>query len=45
MFEDGYTNITNIDVSFTVVKQMTEMYKDRYSTLVYKQMDVRQLQY
>ena len=45
MHEDGYTNITNIDVSFTVVKQMTEMYKDRYSTLVYKQMDVRQLQY
>jgi len=24
MHEDGYTNITNIDVSFTVVKQMTE---------------------
>lgn len=45
MYEDGYQNITNIDISFTVVKQMTELYKDRYSTLVYKQMDVRQLQY
>lgn len=45
MYEDGYQHITNIDISFTVVKQMTELYKDRYSTLVYKQMDVRQLQY
>lgn len=45
MYEDGYQHITNIDISFTVVKQMNELYKDRYSTLVYKQMDVRQLQY
>merc|ERR1712060_1018143 len=45
MFEDGYQHITNIDISFTVVKQMTEMYKERFPTLVYKQMDVRQLQY
>lgn len=43
MFEDGYQHISNIDISFTVVKQMTEMYKERYPTLVYKQMDVRQL--
>ena len=45
MFEDGYQHITNIDISFTVVKQMTELYKERYPTLVYKQMDVRNLQY
>ena len=45
MYEEGYHHISNIDISFTVVKQMTELYKDRYSTLVYKQMDVRQLQY
>jgi len=45
MFEDGYQHITNIDISFTVVKQMTEALKERYPTLVYKQMDVRQLQY
>ena len=45
MYEDGYQNVTNIDISFTVVKQMTEMYKDRFPSLVYKQMDVRQLQY
>lgn len=43
MYEDQYQHITNIDVSFTVVKQMTEMYKERYATLIYKQMDVRQL--
>ena len=36
MHEDGYQHISNIDISFTVVKQMTELYKDRYSTLVYK---------
>ena len=45
MFEDGYQHVNNIDISFTVVKQMTEAYKERYPTLVYKQMDVRQLQY
>lgn len=45
MFEDGYQNISNIDISHQVVKQMTELYKERYPTLVYKQMDVRQMQY
>jgi len=43
--QDNYQHITNIDVSFTVVKQMTEKYKETLPTLVYKQMDVRQLQY
>ena len=36
MFEDGYQHISNIDISFTVVKQMTEQYKERFPTLVYK---------
>ena len=45
MFDDGFQNISNIDISYTVQKQMTEQYKERYPTLVYKQMDVRQLQY
>ena len=34
---------TNIDISFTVVKAMQELYKEKYPTLVYKQVDVRQL--
>ena len=45
MFDDGYQNLSNIDISFTVQKQMTEQYKERYPSMVYKQMDVRQLQY
>ena len=45
MFDDGYQNMSNIDISFTVQKQMTEQYKERYPTMVYKQMDVRRLQY
>ena len=45
MFEDGYQHITNIDISFTVVKQMQEMYKEKCPNLIYKQMDVRSLQF
>lgn len=43
MFDDGFQNITNIDISFTVIKQMQELYKEKYPTLQYKQGDVRQL--
>ena len=45
MFDDGYAHITNIDISWTVIKQMTELYKERYPTMPFKQMDVRQLQF
>ena len=30
MFEDGYQQITNVDISFTVIKQMQEYYKEMY---------------
>lgn len=43
MYEDGYQHITNIDISFTVVKQMQEMYKEKIPNLPFKQMDVRSL--
>lgn len=43
MYEDGYTHIENIDISFTVIKQMQELYKDKYPTMPYKQMDTRSL--
>jgi hypothetical protein len=43
MFDDGFQHISNIDISFTVVKQMTEIYREKYPTLSYKQMDVRQM--
>jgi len=41
MFDEGYQHITNIDISFTVVKQMQDHYREKYPTLTYKQMDVR----
>jgi len=33
MYEDGFQNITNVDISFTVVKQMQEMYKEKCPSL------------
>ena len=45
MYDDGMTNIANIDISFTVIKQMQELYKDKYPNMPYKQMDVRSLSY
>ena len=45
MYEDGYQHITNIDISFTVVKQMQELYKEKLPNLPFKQMDCRSLQY
>lgn len=45
MYEDGYQHITNIDYSFTVVKQMQELYKEKCPNLPFKQMDVKSLQY
>ena len=40
MYEEGFEHITNIDISFTVIKQMTEMYKEKCPNMVFKQMDV-----
>jgi hypothetical protein len=31
MFEDGFENITNIDISHTVIKYMEEKCKTRYT--------------
>jgi len=36
MFDDGYQHITNVDISTTVVKQMTELYREKYPTMSYK---------
>jgi EEF1A lysine methyltransferase 4 len=43
MFDDGYQHITNVDISTTVIKQMTELYREKYPTMSYKQMDVRSM--
>jgi ubiquinone/menaquinone biosynthesis C-methylase UbiE len=44
MFDDGYTNVTNIDVSRVVVDQMIERYKDK-PTLQWQQMNVTALDF
>jgi len=36
MFEDGYQQITNVDISFTVIKQMTEYYKEKIPQMTFK---------
>lgn len=41
MFDDGYENITNIDISQTSIKAMGELYKEKGPNFKYIQMDVR----
>ena len=36
MFEDGYQHITNVDISFSVIKQMGDYYKEKIPQLTYK---------
>ena len=36
MFEDGFQQITNVDISFTVIKQMTEYYKEKIPQMTFK---------
>lgn len=44
LFEDGYTSITNIDISKVVVDQMTEKHKDK-STLTWQVMNACHLDF
>ena len=44
MFDDGYKNVINIDISSVVIKQMKERNTKR-AGLVYEEMDVRDLKY
>jgi hypothetical protein len=45
MAEEGYSNITNIDICGLVVKAMTEKYKEKADVLKYQQMDVRTMNF
>ncbi len=45
MFDEGYENITNIDISQTVTKTMGEKYKDKGPNFKYLQMDVRAMEF
>ena len=44
MYDDGYTNIENIDISNVVIEQMAKRNEDR-KEMSYQVMDVRDLQY
>lgn len=45
MAEEGYSNITNIDICGLVVKAMGEKYKEKGDVLKYQQMDVRAMNF
>jgi 2-polyprenyl-3-methyl-5-hydroxy-6-metoxy-1,4-benzoquinol methylase len=45
MFEEGYSNITNIDVSNVCVKAMKDKYKEKPENLKYLLMDVKALDF
>ena len=44
MYDDGYTNIVNIDFSGVVIKQMQEFYKDKYQ-MPFKRMNVLNMEF
>ena len=44
MYDDGYHNIINVDISSVVISQMSKRNAKR-DLMVYKQMDVRDLKY
>ena len=44
MYDDGYTNIKNIDISQSVINQMSERCKNR-TKMTYEVMDVRDIKY
>lgn len=45
MFEEGYTQITNIDISNVCVKAMKEKYKEKPETFKYLLMDARTMDF
>ncbi|EGR34600.1 protein kinase domain protein [Ichthyophthirius multifiliis] len=45
LYDEGYLNITNIDISQTVIKNMQEKYSDRGETFKYICMDVKQMEF
>ncbi|KAF4696120.1 hypothetical protein FOZ60_002350 [Perkinsus olseni] len=44
MYEEGYQNIVNVDISSVVIKQMEERYQDKPG-MVYQQADCRALEF
>ena len=44
LFDDGFLNVQSIDISYSAIKLMEDLYQER-PKLVFKQMDVRNLKY
>lgn len=45
MYEEGFQSISNIDFSETLIKAMSEKYKEKCPGLKYTQMDVRAMEF
>ena len=46
LFKDGYQNISNIDISYTVIKQMVDRMKEQLLTGIYfRQMNVKGMKF
>ncbi len=45
MIDEGYTTITNIDISTVCTKAMVEKYKEKAESLKYLQMDVKAMDF
>jgi len=45
MFEEGYSNITNIDISNVCVKAMKDKHKEKGDNLKYLLMDVKSMDF
>ena len=45
MFEEGYSSITNIDISNVCIKAMKEKYKDKGDNFKYLLMDVKAMDF
>ena len=45
MYEEEYKKITNIDISFTVIKAMAEEYEEKCPEMQFKEMDARSLEF
>ena len=43
MYEDGYTTISNVDISDIVIDQMQEYYKEKIPSLKFLKADIRNM--
>ena len=45
MYEEGYSNITNIDISNVCIKSMNEKYKEKSENFKYLLMDAKAMDF